>query len=75
VTETDILRESAEERNSLSDEYRHAGNDKAMNKANARESLNRNPAIDIKVLSSRLSKPGNDLGRGSGHLLHYPFAG
>ena len=49
VTKPDIALEGAEERNSVSDEHRHACNDEALNEPGLEKSLNRDPAIHVNM--------------------------
>ena len=67
------MRERAEKRNPFSNEYGHPGNNEALNEARTQESLNRNPSIDVEVLSTGVSEPCNNLSRRPGHLFHNAF--
>jgi len=75
VTEPDVAREAAEERNSLTDEHRHASDDETLNEPRSQEPLNRDPAVDVEVLGPTNSESRNDLGRWSGHLFNNGSAG
>ena len=61
VTEPHIARQSAEERNSVSNEHRHASDNETLNEPGPQEPLNRDPAVDVEV-------PGTT----SGSLLRRP---
>ena len=70
VTEPYILRQRTEQRNSLSDEHRHASNNESLNQPRPQEALNRHPSVDVKMLGAAGSQPRNNFSRSSGHLLH-----
>jgi hypothetical protein len=59
VTESDIALQRAEERNPVSDEHRHSGDNDALNNARTQESLNREPPVDVKVVGTTSSKLQN----------------
>ena len=75
VTERDIAWKRAEERDSVSNEHRHASDDETLNKSRAQEPLNRDPTVDIEVVGTTGSELRNDLGRRPGHLFNSAFAG
>ena len=47
VMESYIAQQGAEEGNSVSNEYRHPSDNKALNETGTQESLNRNPSVDV----------------------------
>ncbi len=75
VTEPNVAREGAEERNSLSNEHRHASDNETLNQPRAQEPLNRDPTVDVEVVSATGSELRNDLSRRPGHLFNNASAG
>src|SRR5207245_439376 len=70
VTEPDIARKSAEERNSVANEHRHASDDETFNESRAQKPLNRDPAVDVEMMGTSGRELRNDLGRSPGHLFN-----
>jgi hypothetical protein len=68
--EPHIARQGAEERNSVSNEHRHASDDETLNEPRAQESLNRDPAVDVEVVGAAGSESRNDLSRRPCHLFN-----
>jgi hypothetical protein len=56
VTKPNVMRQFAEERNSVSNEHRHTSDNEALNEACSQELLDRDPTVDIKVVSTAGSK-------------------
>ena len=52
MTEMNVVREGAEERDSLSDENRDASDDDTLNESAAQEALNCDSAIDVEVVGA-----------------------
>src|SRR5664280_152319 len=75
VTEPHVARQGAEERDSVSNEHRHARDNETLNEPRAQEPLNRDPAVDVEVVGTARSESGNDLGRRPGHLFDDACAG
>src|SRR5712691_2694412 len=69
VIEPNVARQGAEERNSVSNEHRHAGDDETLNEPCAQEPLNRYPTVDVEVVKTPSRELRNDLIRGPGHLF------
>jgi hypothetical protein len=63
VAEPDVARQGAEERDPLSDEHGHAGDDETLNEPLAQEPLDRDPAVDVEVVSAARREPRDDLRR------------
>src|SRR5580658_1460361 len=74
VTEPQIARQGAKKRNPFSNEHGHARDDEALNKAGAQKPLNRDPSVDVEVVSATRGKFRNNLRRRPGHLFHHPAA-
>ena len=60
VTKPDIALEGAEERNSVSDEHRHACNDETSNKSGPQKVLNSGAAIDVQLVNSARGQPSKE---------------
>jgi len=69
VAEREIAGEDAEERDSLSDENRDAGDGEVLDEARAQETLDGDAAVDVEVPGSTGGELGDDLGGRAGHLL------
>ena len=70
MTEPDIARQGAEERNSVSNEHRHASDNETLNEPRAQEPLNRDPTVDVEVVGPTSGELRNDLSRRPGHLFN-----
>jgi hypothetical protein len=70
VAEPYVLQQSAEERNSLSDEHGNARDDQTLNKPGAQESLNGDAPVDVEMVRPTRGELSNDLGGCSGHLFN-----
>lgn len=70
MTEPDVARERAEERDPLSDEHRDASNDETLNESGAQEALNGDPAVDVGMVRAGGGKFRNDVRGRSTHLFH-----
>ena len=55
----------------LANEHRHASDNEALNQPCTQEPFNRDPTVDVEVVSTAGSKLRNDLSRRSGHLFHH----
>ncbi len=75
VTEPYVVRQRAEERDSFSDEHRHASDNETLNEPRAQESLNRDSSVDVEVAGAAGSELRNDLRRRPGHLFNDGSAG
>src|SRR5258705_7168336 len=75
VAEPDVVRQRAEERNSVSNEHRHASDNETMNEPRAKEPLNGDPTVDVEVVGTTSSKLRNDLSRRPSHLFNNASAG
>src|SRR5712692_3084825 len=75
VTQPNVARQGAEERNSVSNEHRHASDNETLNEPRVQEPLNRDPTVDVEVVGTTSSKLRNDLSRRPGHLCHNASAG
>src|SRR6202789_1541780 len=75
VTEPNVMRQAAEERNPLSNEHRDTRDDETLNESRAQELLNRDSSVDVEVLSAAGGELRNDLSRRSGHLFDHASAG
>ena len=53
VTEANVVRQGAEERDSVSDEHGHASDGEMLNQSGAQEALNRDSTIDIEMVGAR----------------------
>src|SRR5207253_2367756 len=53
VAELNIAGQAAKQRNASADEDRHAGDDELLNEPGPKESLNCDPAVDIKMMRAR----------------------
>ena len=62
--------DSAEERDSISNEHRNASDNKTLNQSSAQEPLNCGPSIDVEVIGATGSELRNDLGRWTRHLFN-----
>jgi hypothetical protein len=69
MTEQNVMRQAAEERDTLSNEHRDTSDDEALNKPCAKESLNRDAAVYIEMLGTTGGKLRDDLIRRAGHLF------
>src|SRR5882672_9220222 len=69
VTQPDIMRQGSKERNSLSNENRHASDDQALDESRAQEPLYRDPTIDVEMVGASVGELRNDVSRSSGHLF------
>jgi hypothetical protein len=56
VTEPNVARQCAEERNSASNEHRHASDNQALNQPRPQEPLNRDPTVDVEVVGTAGTK-------------------
>jgi hypothetical protein len=70
VAEPNVVRQGAEERNSISNEHRYARDNEALNEPRAQELLNRDPAVDIDVAGATRSELRDDVSRRPGHLFN-----
>ena len=70
VTEPNVVRQCAEERNPASNEHRHAGDNKTLNQPRPQEPLNCDPTVDVEVVGTAGTKLRNDVSRRPGHLFH-----
>src|ERR1700680_2125620 len=70
VTEPQIARQGAEERDPFPNEQRHAGDNETLNEACTQEPLNRDASVDVEVMSATGGQLRNDLSRRSPHLFH-----
>src|SRR6266496_2429663 len=75
VMKPHVTRQGAEERNSVSNEHRHASDNETLNEPRAQEPLNRDPTIDVEVVGTTSSELRNDLSRRPGHLFNHASAG
>src|SRR2546426_12163812 len=75
VTEPNVAREGAEERNSLSNKHRHASDNETLNEPRSQEPLNGDPTVDVEVLGTTNSEPRNDISRWPGHLFNNASTG
>lgn len=66
VVEPNVARQGAEERNSFSNEHRHANDNETLNEPRTQEPLNRDPTVDIEVVGTTRSELRNDLSRRPG---------
>ena len=71
VKEPHVARQAPEERNSVSNEHGHAGNNEALNESRAQEPLNRDPPVDVEVSCTTGGELRNDRRRRPGHLFHH----
>src|SRR6185437_5153666 len=71
VTEPNIVRQGAEERDSFSNEHRHASDNETLNESRAQKPLNRDPTVDVEMVNPTSSQLRNDLSRRPGHLFSY----
>jgi hypothetical protein len=70
MSEADIVRYSAKERNSASNEYRYPSNDETLNEPRANKVLNRNAAVDVEMMRAGSRESGNDFAGGTAHVLN-----
>ena len=56
VTEPNVARQGAEERNSVSNEHRNASDNETLNEPGAQEPLNRDPTVDVEMLCTSSSE-------------------
>ena len=56
VTEPNVARQGAEERNSFSNEHRHASDNETLNEPRVQEPLNRDPTVDVEVAGTTSSE-------------------
>src|SRR5712692_3277092 len=75
VTEPNVARQGAEERNSFSNEHRHASDNETLNEPRVQEPLNCDPTVDVEVAGTTSSELRNDLSRRPGHLFNNASAG
>ena len=69
VSEIDIVRQMAKQRNSLSDQHRYAGDGEMADITSTQELLDSDAAIDIHVFSIARCQLVDDLGRLTAHLF------
>jgi hypothetical protein len=70
VTEANVAGQGPKERDPLSDEYRHAGDDETVNQAGPQKPLDCDPTIDVEMLSTTSSESRYDVSRRPGHLFN-----
>jgi hypothetical protein len=70
VPQSDVTHQRAEQRDTFTNQYRNASDDKPLNQPGAKKFLNRDAAIDVKVRESASRKPGNNFLRRSCHLFN-----
>jgi hypothetical protein len=75
VAEPNVVRQGAEERNSLSDEHRHASDNETLNEPFAQEPLDGDPAVDVEVMGATSCELRNDLCWRPRHLFHNAASG
>src|ERR1035438_6238715 len=71
VSEDDVARYSAKERNTGADEHWNASDNEALNKPGLKKPLNSDPAVHVNVPNAASSKLQNDFGRSPSHALHH----
>jgi len=71
VTKPNVPLQAPEERNSVSDEHRHARDDESVNEPGLEKSLNGDSAIHVNMPDAARVKPVCDFGRVTGHMLDY----
>src|SRR3989442_4734317 len=69
--EGDITLERAKQRDARTDEHRNTGDNEPVYEAGLQKPLDREPAIDVDMLDAARLERRHDVGRSSGHLLHY----
>src|SRR5438128_3699071 len=69
--EGDITLERAKQRDARTDEDRNTGDNEPVYEAGLQKPLDREPAIDVDMLDAAHLELRHDVGRSSGHLLHY----
>jgi hypothetical protein len=74
VPEPDVVLQGSKERNSVSNEHRHASDNETLNEPGAQEPLNRDPTVDVKVVGTTGSELRNDLGRRPRHPFNHASA-
>src|SRR5271156_1369476 len=72
MAEPDIVRQRSKERNSFTNQYRHASNNETLDQTRAQKPLNRNSTVDVGVVGAAGSQPRNYLGWSSGHPFNHP---
>jgi hypothetical protein len=63
MTEPNVKRHGAEERNSISNKHRYANDNQTLNEPGAQETLNRDPTVDIEVVGPTRGESRDDLRR------------
>ena len=66
-----VVRESAEKRETFSDENWDAGDDEALNESGAQETLDRDSAVDVEVMSAGGFELRDYSGGCAGHLFDF----
>jgi hypothetical protein len=69
VTEPNVVRQAAEERDTLSNEHRDTSDDEALNEPCAEKLLNGDAAVDVKMLGTGGRELRDDSIRRAGHLF------
>ena len=75
VTETNVVRQGAEERNPVSNQYRHASDNETLDEPGSQKPLNRDSPVDIEMLGATGRESRNDVSRMPGHLFHHSSNG
>ena len=75
VTEPDVARQGAEERNPVSNEHRHASDNETLDEPRAQKPLDRDPTVDVEVMGTTKRESRSDLNRRPGHLFYDASAG
>src|SRR2546430_11294875 len=70
VAKPNVARQTAEQRNSLSNEHGHARDNEPLNGPLAQKPLNRDSPVDVQVLDPAGSELRDDLRWRPGHLFH-----
>src|ERR1700690_3031532 len=70
VTELQIARQCAKERNPFANQHRHTSDGETLHQAGAQKPLNRDPTVHVHMLHATGGQPRDDLRRSAGHLLH-----
>jgi len=52
MAKPDVVGEGAEERNTVSNEHRYTSDSEALNQSRAQKLLNRDPAVDVKMIGT-----------------------
>src|ERR1041385_2197778 len=69
VPQRHVVRQRARQRDPRADQYRYARDDEALDQALAQETLDRDPAVDVRVTSPARLESRDDLAGGPAHLL------